>query len=81
MRVAPKYIGKCSGNPKPSWVDNALSFRMRLQNLNSPKGLPPKEWIIFCKRHAGWRWPIKVIKLYLRVLFPGAWDRLREILK
>lgn len=81
MWVAPAYIGTCSNNPKDSWMDNTVSLRKRIKNLNNPKGLPPKEWMFFCKRHAGWRWPINVIKVYMRVFAPNTWDRLRKILK
>ncbi|HUK99256.1 MAG TPA: glycosyltransferase family 2 protein [Nitrospirota bacterium] len=81
MWVAPKYIGKCRGNPTPLWLDNALSLRGRIRNLNNPKGLPPKEWMSFCRRHTGWRWLGNLIKVYMRVLAPNAWDRLREIFK
>ncbi len=81
MWVAPKYIGTCSNNPKDSWMDNAVSLRKRIKNLNNPKGLPPKEWMFFCRRHAGWRWPCNVMKVYLRVLAPDKWDKLRKIIR
>jgi GT2 family glycosyltransferase len=81
MWVAPEYIGTCSNNPKEPWMDNDLSLRKRIRNLNNPKGLPPKEWAILCKRHTGWRWPCNVMKVYLRVFAPNSWDKLREILK
>jgi len=81
MWVAPKYIGTCCNNPTPSWMENALPLRKRIKNLNGPKGLPPREWSLFCRRHTGWRWPYKVMKVYLRVLAPTTWDRLRGILK
>lgn len=81
MFVAPKYVGKCSGNPTTPWLDNALPLRLRIKNLHHPKGLPPKEWRIFCRRHTGWSWPFKVIKLYMRVFSPNAWEKIREILK
>jgi GT2 family glycosyltransferase len=81
MWVAPKYVGKCGGNPLPTWLDNNLPLHKRIINLYNPKGLPPKEWVIFCRRHTGWKWPFKVIKLYLRVLFPKIWDRIKKIIK
>ncbi|MBU4483939.1 glycosyltransferase family 2 protein [bacterium] len=81
MWVAPKYAGKCGHNPLPSWLDNNLSLHKRIINLNNPKGLPPKEWMIFCRRHTGWRWPFNVAKLYVRVLSPNAWDRIKKVIK
>jgi len=79
MFVAPKYTGRCSGNPTPSWLDNALPLRERIKILDSPKGLPPKEWRTFCRRHMGWKWVFKVVKLYLRVLSPDAWEKMKRI--
>lgn len=81
MWVAPAYIGTCSNNATDSWMNNTLPLRKRIENLHNPKGLPPKEWIFFCRRHAGWKWPCNVIKVYIRVLAPRAWDSLKGMLK
>ncbi len=81
MWVAPEYVGECGSNRSPSWQDNALPLRERIRRLKSPKGLPPKEWMIFCKRHTGWRWPMKTVKLYMRVFCPSAWEAMKKIFK
>lgn len=68
--VAPKYVGVCPRNPVPPWRDPQVSLWRRLKFLYSPKGLPPAEWIVFTKRHAGIMWPVYWLKLHFRVLFP-----------
>ncbi|MBT4484977.1 MAG: glycosyltransferase family 2 protein [Candidatus Latescibacteria bacterium] len=71
--IAAGYVGECRQNPRPDWTNPETPLRERLKNLRDPKGLPPGEWIEFAKRHAGWRWPLYAMKLWLRVLFPGIW--------
>jgi len=77
--VAPYYAGTCKNNPTPSWADHTKPLSNRLRHLQGPKGLPPGEWLVFCIRHAGWTWPLKVIKLYLRVLSPNLWNKIKML--
>jgi GT2 family glycosyltransferase len=77
--VAPGYLGICSINYESNdWANPELPMAKRWKLLHSPKGIPPREWIILTKRHAGYRWPIFVVKLYLRCLFPKVWNRLHD---
>lgn len=72
--VTSRYVGTCRTNPNGCrWADPSLSLRERLKLLYSPKGLPPREWVTFARRHAGIRWPHYWLKLHLRVLFPKLW--------
>jgi len=71
--VAPSYVGECSRNPPPPWADPAIPLKERLKNLRSPKGLPPREWTLYARRHAGIQWPLYWFTLYMRVLMPGLW--------
>ena len=66
--VMPGFAGICSDNPvEGTFLDTGIPFRERLRKMVQPKGLPPKSWLLFCRRHAGplwmvfWAWP------YLRV--------------
>lgn len=78
--VAPGYVGLCAHNDNnEQCFSPALPLRRRWRILHSPKGLPPREWRTFARRHAGWRWPIYWLGLYLRVLLPGIWPGLRKI--
>lgn len=55
--VAPGYIGECGQNARAgTWRDPSASFAKRWKNLMSPKGVPVREWVIFTRRHYGWRW-------------------------
>lgn len=71
--VAPDYVGTCRRNPLPLWQDPNTTLAERLKHLHSPKGVPPYEWFLFTKRHASLYWPIHMLSLYLRVLFPKFW--------
>jgi GT2 family glycosyltransferase len=71
--IVPTYIGECSRNPLPPWTIPEVSLKKRLEILHSPKGLPPREYLVFIKRHAGIYWPVYFLELYMRVLFPRLW--------
>lgn len=78
--VAPGYIATCNTNNNTDiWYDSRLSLRDRWKRLHRLKGLPPKEWAFFVRRHEGKRWPVLWMKLYLRVLFPSFWSKLSDI--
>ena len=75
--VTAEYVGECGRNPIPNWRNPDLSVRNRLNNLRDTKGLPPRQWAELARCHVGMRWPIYVVKLWLRALFPGIWKKLR----
>jgi GT2 family glycosyltransferase len=65
--VAPGFVGACRTNSgKGSWLDETLPVGRRWRLLLGPKGLPPKEWLVFTSRHAGALWPIYWLNPYLR---------------
>jgi len=35
--------------------------------LTNPKGLRPAEWYVFCRRHAGWMWPLNFAFRYVKM--------------
>lgn len=58
-------IGICEANDgKGLWVDKALPTKERWKRLIGPKGLPPKEWFVYCKRHGGNLWAALWMKPY-----------------
>jgi GT2 family glycosyltransferase len=78
--VTPGFLGSCRQNSlASSWTDPTLPLRARWRSLNSLKGVPVRERYIFCRRHHGFRWPVDILKLLLRVLFPGPWQRLKRM--
>ena len=74
--VAPQYQGYCSKHVYAPWCDPSVSIAERWKSLHTPKGQPPYETYIYAKRHTTF-WPIALIKLYLRVLFPKQWEWLK----
>lgn len=72
--VTPGYVGTCRSNTDGCrWADPSLSLRERLKLLYSPKGLPPREWVVFARRHGHSIWPWLWLKLHLRVFLPKIW--------
>jgi GT2 family glycosyltransferase len=62
-------VGTCKTNPKEgTWGDRSLPRLRRLQLLESPKGLPFKEWFVFIVRNNGWRSPYYIFSPIIRIL-------------
>jgi GT2 family glycosyltransferase len=67
--VAPGYAGECLPNsPSGTWRDSSLTFKQRWKNLMSPKGVPFGEWLLFTRRHYGWKWPYYAVSPYLKTI-------------
>jgi GT2 family glycosyltransferase len=57
--IAPGFLAQCARNdPKSTWSDVNQPLRSRLRKMRSPKGLPPADWAVLCRRHAGAAWPL-----------------------
>lgn len=64
-----RTLGSCGRNShKGSWRDRTLSRAERWKRLNSPKGLPFREWMEFNRRNAGLLWPLRAITPSIRVM-------------
>ena len=67
--VAPGYFGECLPNSNAgTWRDSELTFSERWRKLTSPKGVPFHEWILFTRRHYGYRWPYYALSPYLKTI-------------
>lgn len=74
--LAPGLFGTCRENPvQGTWCDRAATLTTRWKHLLSPKGVPPREWLLFTRRHYGWRWPFYVASPYARTLMSGWFAR------
>ncbi len=72
--VAPGYVGECFANSgKGLWVEDAIGARELWRRLLGPKGLPPREWLVFTSRHFGPLWPAHFVWPYLK----NAWRAAR----
>jgi GT2 family glycosyltransferase len=64
-----EYLGECSvDSHQGTWRDRSLSRKRRFQLLESPKGLPFREWLVFNYRNSGWKWPLYAVSPLIRVL-------------
>ena len=67
--VAPQTLGTCARNPAvQGWNDPALPVGVRWRLMRSPKGLPPRSWWRFTRRHGGAMWPVYWLSPYVRFL-------------
>lgn len=68
--VMPGYSGTCvNDNPiSGSFKDASLPLGVRMRKMASPKGLPPRSWLVFTRRHGGMLWPLYWSWPYLGVV-------------
>lgn len=63
------FLGTCELNiGRDVWRDRSLDRRARFKALQSPKGLPFREWMEFNRRNSGWKWPYYTVSPILRIL-------------
>jgi GT2 family glycosyltransferase len=63
------FIGTCPrDHTEKTWRDRSLSVSNRFRLINSAKGLPYREWLVFCRRNYGLFWPIKFLGPTIRIL-------------
>lgn len=67
--VSPGIVASCarSTDPQP-WRDRGVPRLRRLAALCGPKGLPPVDWALFLRRHAGAEWPLYWLWTYIRAI-------------
>lgn len=62
-------LGKCAQNTiVGTWQDQSLPRNQRWKLAQRPSGLPWREWLFYCRRHLGWKWPRYFIIPYLKIL-------------
>lgn len=70
--LAPGYLGTCRSNPvSNTWRDTNIPLAARWKDIMSPRGIDPREWWIYLRRHMGWRWPFYYVSPYLKALTRG----------
>ncbi|MDP2240443.1 MAG: glycosyltransferase family 2 protein [Burkholderiales bacterium] len=70
--VAPGFVGTCDLNAgKGMWTDVRSPVQERWKRMMGPKGLPPKEWLVFTYRHGGLLWPLLWINPYVKFWIKG----------
>lgn len=78
MYIAPNYVGRCARNRgEGAWFDPNATIAQRYHRLIQPTGLPPAEYFYAIRKNCSWlAGVIAIVKLYLRLLFPGVWLKL-----
>ena len=67
--IAAGYAGTCAVNSaQGTCLDRTASLSMRWHNLVSAKVLPPKEWLLYTRRHYGVLWPLYAVSPYLKTI-------------
>jgi len=68
--IAPGYLAECESNPNADrWRDSSWSFRARVKELHSLKGLGKHDWMRFIRTHGGAFWVLTWIRPYVRLLY------------
>lgn len=65
--IAPGHMGVCALNPGSLVPSEAMSWRAFIRRILSPKGVPPREWMLYNRRHAGLLWPIPFLGAYVKL--------------
>lgn len=78
--VTPGFVGTCARHAiAGSHLDATLPLQDRIRLMRTPSGPPPvTEWMIFMKRHSGWRWPLYWGRTLIRGALPQLWAWLRS---
>lgn len=64
-----RFVGECERHgQKEAWLRPDATLRERFRALTGPKGLPVREWRVFCRRYAGPLWPLYWAGPYLKAL-------------
>lgn len=67
--MAPRFVGSCARNAVDgTWRDPTIDTRTRLALLVSRKGIPPRSYVHFQRRHGGHGWIVNVLGTYLAAL-------------
>lgn len=62
------FHAECPRNPWGCLWHESASVRERCSRVNTPKGLPMKEWAYFLKKHGGITWPLAWLATYRRII-------------
>lgn len=75
--VLPGVAGYCIDDHGNNWRSAKVPLRDRIKYLKSPKGLAYKEYMYFISEHFPSHAPEAFVKLWMKTLFPGIWDRFK----
>jgi GT2 family glycosyltransferase len=80
--LAPGHLGDCANDRAEQWwCEGDPPPLAQLRRFCSPTGLPPRDWLRFNRRHAGWLWPVTSVTPYARVTWRATRRRARRGLR
>jgi len=80
--IAPGYVGNCSTNSvEATWENVTLPIKERVERLRSIKGIHPRDYMIYVRRHAGIMWMLYWIWPYVKIIFTSLQYRLTGKMK
>jgi GT2 family glycosyltransferase len=77
LLLLPGTVGTCERNAlkyEHGYGSPTLSIFEQWRKVNSPHGLPPRNWFRFTRRHSGFYFPIHFLVAYRHLLIPR-WGR------
>lgn len=79
--VAPGFVADCERNTEKELCnDKSQPLNVSWKKLVRATGLPPKEWLVYTRRHTGWFWPLYWGSPYLKFWINVLANKLREII-
>jgi len=76
--LAPNICGVCTDDHGNNWMSSEVPLKKRIGYLKSPTGLAYKEYLYYIRKHFPLYFPCSFALLWLKVLFPGAWERYKK---
>jgi len=75
--VVPGILGDCTDDNLAVAKQQPPDLQQRIKHLKSPKGLAYKEYMGFIKTHFPKHLPLVFIKIWLKILFPLLWQKMK----
>lgn len=76
--LAPNICGICENDHGNNWKPANISLKERVAYLKSPTGLAYNEYLYYIKKNFPLFLPYSFIMLWLKILFPFLWERLKK---
>ena len=73
VRLMPRTLGICEENTRAQdhgYNSPLISLRKRWEIVNTPKGLPFRDWFRITRKYSGKWWPIHFLLPYRRLVLP-----------
>lgn len=76
--VAPRFFGSCDYDHGKPWLPASAPLKKRIEFLRSPKGIESRSYLRYIRKFFPLNYPEAVIKLWIKTLFPGVYDKYKK---